>query len=724
MSDTKLKSPSKARRVLLQCSGFIASRCLSLCICPRTISPLLTLTLSCFSWGTYLLGLLWLLLHPAITITTGELKCRGTYMSENALLIDLMEAQASHQEAHSARKFQQKLQNLPHLSPSGCRDNCSDVVDWITTQLRGVDRVEAYNHVFQTDQASARRTNVYGILQASPLADGKEAIVLVTHYRNVGTNTGDISGLALGLAMLKYLASATWLAKNVILLAADDGALDGSDGYAPGTGAYLQAYHLDPVVSGIQGVLPMRAGVIRAAINLETLSNSRPADTMGIFTAGMNGQLPNLDLVNTAVRALRRHQIPTTLNRQQDNTSGFNKLNFFKDLNDLYTPPRWKESLRNYLTNLDGMLQFMVTVATGPTGPHANFISYNIDSITLSLTTRETPEDRPLAVRNVMRSLEMVIRALSNLEEKLHQSFFLYVLPNTTTFVSVGEYIYAVLLVLSPAIVHLLSLATQTTGMRIALALSVVFVIEALCVLLLFGICQFLATPTASLHSLSFSEVSAAQWFQLATVVSVAQVFIALVITPSLRSVVGFSGCVEVFDWKRKLKKYEAEQLKKLLPKSSSDDTKEIGAKTILNSSNGIPPLDSGWRAIKFITMIMLVYFLGILGLLNYPMALFCAIPMVHFARVVPFDTATTAQNIWNGLWLLVSSPLMVLFLLSWRRQGVGVGLSYIVNSFAQRLNLLALMYICCIYVVVHTLSLTIFTFSCAVPSGKKTKCD
>lgn len=59
----------------------------------------------------------------------------------------------------------------------------------------------------------------------------------------------------------------------------------------------------------------MRAGIIRAAINLETLENSHLVDAVGIYTAGMNGQLPNLDLVNTAVRALRQHRIPTLLDR-------------------------------------------------------------------------------------------------------------------------------------------------------------------------------------------------------------------------------------------------------------------------------------------------------------------------------------------------------------------------------------------------------------------------
>jgi hypothetical protein len=59
-----------------------------------------------------------------------------------------------------------------------------------------------------------------------------------------------------------------------------------------------------------------------------------------------------------------------------------------------------------------------------------------------------------------------------------------------------------------------------------------------------------------------------------------------------------------------------------------------------------------------------------ILGILNYPMALFCAVPMAHFARVVPFGTTTVAKNVWSGLWLVASSPLALLALLSWSRIG------------------------------------------------------
>ncbi|KAE9003499.1 hypothetical protein PR003_g17936 [Phytophthora rubi] len=695
MSDAKPKPPSKARRALLRLRGYVASRCLSLC------------------WGTYVLGLIWLLLHPAVTVTTGELKCRGTYMSENALLIDLMEARASHQEANSARGFHEQLLQLPELPAGGCGDNCSLVVDWIDAQLRGLDRVEAYSQVFRAEGGATPRTNVYGVLRASPLADGKEAIVLVTHYRNVGKDSGDYSGLSLGLALLKYLARAKWLAKDVILLAADDGVLDGSDGYAPGTEAWLRAYHLDPVESGLQGALPMRAGVIRAAVNLETMLNTKEVGSVGIYTAGMNGQLPNLDLVNTAVRAFRQHQIPTILDRADAEEGGDRNhqgyvssgIDFISTLSEKHAPEEYKQGARNYLANLKRMLHFMTTLASGPSGPHANFISYNIDSITLSLTKSAALNDRSLSTREILRSIEMVVRALSNLEEKLHQSFFLYVLPSTTTFVSVGEYYYTVALAISPAIAHLLYLANKTSGMRVAFALTVVIVVEALCALLLVGVCRYFTSPTALLEARSQNDASATRWWALAVIVSTVQALVVLIVLPTLRSVVGFSGCVEIYDWRKKIVAYDDEQQKTLVQE------KEGPTESTTAQSDNIPDLDSGWRAVKFITMAMLVYAHCILGILNYPMALFCATAMAHFARVVPFSAASVAKNVWNGLWLLVSSPLVLLMLLNWSRLDIISALSTVVDSFVHRSNLLALPYICCIYVSVHTLSLIVWAY-------------
>jgi hypothetical protein len=55
----------------------------------------------------------------------------------------------------------------------GCGGNCSRVVDWIEAKMKMLDHVDAYRHEFLDTRAGVERTNVYGILRASPLADGK-----------------------------------------------------------------------------------------------------------------------------------------------------------------------------------------------------------------------------------------------------------------------------------------------------------------------------------------------------------------------------------------------------------------------------------------------------------------------------------------------------------------------------------------------------------------------
>lgn len=46
------------------------------------------------------------------------------------------------------------------------------------------------------------------------------------------------------------------------------------------------------------------------------------------------------------------------------------------------------------------------------------------------------------------------------------------------------------------------------------------------------------------------------------------------------------------------------------------------------------------------------------MGILNYPMALFCAIFMAHFARIAPASSVSLVKNLWIGAWLAASSPL------------------------------------------------------------------
>ncbi|KAI9910100.1 hypothetical protein PsorP6_010862 [Peronosclerospora sorghi] len=684
---------SKARQLLLRVRVYVTSHVLSL------------------SWGTFTLGLIWLCLHPAVTITTGEWKCRGTYISENALLIDLLEAQAGQQQVDAAHAYHQKLLQVPALPSTGCGDDCERVIDWIDAQLRGMDRVEVYCQVVQTDATRSKpRTNVYGILRAAPFGDGKESIVLVTHYRHMGLDSGSYTSVSLGLALLQYLAHAKWLAKDVILLAADDGPLDGADGDAAGTRAWLDAYHMDPLETDPDARLPMRAGLVRAALNLETLTCTHDVHAVGVYAAGANGQLPNLDLVNTAVRAFRTHDVPIVLDRSEADGRMASLASVARSLLArlaFVRTPFWTRTVVPYVTRLVGMLQFMTAVATGPSGLHAHFLAYNIDSLTLALTNprRENgTHARVLSTLQVFRSLELIVRALSNLEGKLHRSYYLYVLPTTTTFVSVGEYLYALVLTLTPALAHVAHLAAHTTGMRVAYALTVLLVVETFGLVVLGGTCYVIVHWTHGLPILT-------TWM-LALGISIGQALVVQRVLPALRSLAILSGCADMATWRLAVRAYETE-----------------GASSTSSEHSGIvvqPTRDAGWRAIKMMILALVVVSHGVLGVLNYPMALFGALFTTPFATIVPRATTTTtpssgARNLWSSVWLVGSSPLGLLCLLSWSGVDVYSGITYLVTSFVDHRNVLALPYFCCVYVALHTLSLGIWLEPAASEKAVKT---
>lgn len=103
------------------------------------------------------------------------------------------------------------------MPEEGCQDQCEPFIPKIKQQL---ERIGA--EVYTQQYGDQNRTNIYGILRASPLVDGKESILLVGHYRNVGSQwRNSVSDIGIGVAMLEHLSHVQWLSKDVILLLAD-----------------------------------------------------------------------------------------------------------------------------------------------------------------------------------------------------------------------------------------------------------------------------------------------------------------------------------------------------------------------------------------------------------------------------------------------------------------------------------------------------------------------
>lgn len=170
--------------------------------------------------------------------------------------------------------------------------------------------------------------------------------------------------------------------------------------------------------SGSVSSLPLKSGAIQGVVVVDYPS-VRPFESLHIVYDGINGQLPNLDLINTAVRiASGQMGIRTTLQEM------------------------WQHDDK-YADRLRTMLRGMMNQGLGHgSGAHSSFIPYHIDAITLQAYGEGRHDETTLG-----RTVESLLRSLNNLLEHFHQSFFFYLLMASRRFVSIGTYLPSAMLI-------------------------------------------------------------------------------------------------------------------------------------------------------------------------------------------------------------------------------------------------------------------------------------
>lgn len=199
-----------------------------------------------------------------------------------------------------------------------------------------------------------------------------------------------------------------WSKDIIVLITADSRA---------GPQAWVDAYHDEHPYPSIEP-LPIKSGALQGVVVVDNALNHR-FESLHIVYDGINGQLPNLDLFNTAVSiASGQMGIGVTLQRMWNH----------KD---------------SYRERLQTMLRGMVSQGLGHTsGPHSSFIPYHIDAITLQAVGEGWQDEMAMG-----RCIESIFRSLNNLLEHFHQSFFFYLLMQANRFVSIGTYLPSAMLV-------------------------------------------------------------------------------------------------------------------------------------------------------------------------------------------------------------------------------------------------------------------------------------
>ncbi|KAF2723488.1 Glycosylphosphatidylinositol:protein transamidase, GAA1 component [Polychaeton citri CBS 116435] len=363
------------------------------------------------------IGIGWLLLLPLNEYS------RQTYISENAILPGQVHTYFGGSEHNVFRAYRQEVW---HLAEKHSGDERRDGLKKVLAE----SGLKVAEQQYSYDVAGERieGVNVYGLLKG-PRADATEAMVLMAAWKSLD-GVVNYSGVALALTLARYFSRWSIWSKDIILLIP-------ADSYY-GAQAWVEGYHttdIEATSSKNISRLPIKAGALQAAVAIDYPVGpwGHRFDKIDVLYDGLNGALPNLDLLNTAISVAGNQGLGCSLH-------GITKHS------DSYT-----DRLRTLAAGV-------VTQSIGQaTGPHSAFMPYHVDAITLKTVGDGWHDEMTLG-----RMTESLFRSINNLLEHLHQSFFFYILLNAHRFVSIGNYLPAAMLVSGSFTITALALWVQS----------------------------------------------------------------------------------------------------------------------------------------------------------------------------------------------------------------------------------------------------------------------
>ncbi|SCW04254.1 LAFE_0H09472g1_1 [Lachancea fermentati] len=353
-------------------------RIIDLGLLPRLIASLPRLSLVCA-----MVGICWLTVFIPM-----EGQYRRTYISENALMPSQAYSYFRETEWNILRGYRTQVQLLQSVGP---HQRNEEISAWL--QEFGVKTATFVNE--------EGKETLYGILNA-PRGDGTEAMVLAAPWFN-GDDEANIGGTALTISLARFFNRWPVWSKNIILVFSED---------ANATlRSWVEAYHTS---------LDLTGGSIESAVVLDYPGANDFFKYVEIYYAGLNGELPNLDMVNIAVHITEHEGMKVSLNGIPEEQL---------DQDDFYS--KLKTLMRG--------VKFMALAGARKVYGNEAFSGWRIQSITL----RARGEEGPFDITTFGRIPEAIFRSVNNLLEKFHQSFFFYLLLAPRYFVSIATYLPA-----------------------------------------------------------------------------------------------------------------------------------------------------------------------------------------------------------------------------------------------------------------------------------------
>ncbi|VDC06625.1 unnamed protein product [Peniophora sp. CBMAI 1063] len=368
-------------------------------------------------------GLLWM-----VTIPYPELGQR-TYIDENALQPGQVNTYWNWGDVGRADHYLAELETL--------RDNNASSqarAEYFTTEFAKLGLpTELQAYAFTTGTGGVNGTNAYAVL-SSPRASGTEAIVISASWKSL-TGAYNLRGIATVLALSNFLKGYSHWSKNLIFVI--------SDGYLDGMQAWLSAYHGEQQSNLVANPLTLPQGVVWTALNIDYHGHS--FSHLGVFREGVNGRLPNQDLINSLRVVAHNFGVPVVLYDHID-PSEFPGRRQLQDWLPSWIPASVLDNpvAMEYAYRARNIWRHFTYQAKGiPSGVHGLFHQHRIDAITLYAV----PSNGPHGFHALGRVVESTMRTMNNLLERLHASFFFYIMANPGQFLKIGMYLPSAVLV-------------------------------------------------------------------------------------------------------------------------------------------------------------------------------------------------------------------------------------------------------------------------------------
>uniref|UniRef100_A0A0M3HQI1 Glycosylphosphatidylinositol anchor attachment 1 protein n=2 Tax=Ascaris TaxID=6251 RepID=A0A0M3HQI1_ASCLU len=319
-----------------------------------------------------------------------------TRISENALLPALVQEHFAYPERIAAF-----MKALPHEP---------DKVDYIKRQLDAYGiaaHVQTFDVLLPGYNFSAR--NVYGIVR-SGRSPSVESILIA-----VSLDDDSSGAIATALAIATHCREQLYWARDLIFVFVEKSVV--------GMRSFLDAYHARQHRFIRADRLKSHSGAIVGAFVPKTSGSS--FSTMNIELNMLNGQLPNLDLVNLMVRLADKFALVPTLYESSEYStwSGIAEI-------------AAKGAIVQAFINDEGL--------------HSVFSLYAIQGVSIHV---KSDREEGISFLEFARVCEGALRSLNNILEKFHQSYFLYILPHPKRFISVAYYMPSIGILLLPLVV-------------------------------------------------------------------------------------------------------------------------------------------------------------------------------------------------------------------------------------------------------------------------------